>query len=181
MQRGSRYSTIYTLNTIVFASYAFHGMVMLIGIFNYTAFYIGMCSSCFLCCCCGFPVLFVTAILRFNTKGSLAALSQSGSEFKEVAVHVGPTNITSSKRTFEIDAKYIFVLWILQIFVVLCQCCWPCYMNSYITSKQKRGNSDNKNGGGQRESDYDGKTELGGPKDATWPYRYQKRHRPQSS
>ena len=96
---------------------------------------IGMCTHCFLCCCCGFPVILITAILRFNVKGRLAALSKTGSEAKEVNKNVKPNKIVTTERTFEMDADLIFILLIVQFAVVSIYCCG---LLSYSYKKEKR-------------------------------------------
>ena len=109
-QRGLRWSDVYSLNTWLMIVLLLQVVIMTIGIYNFEA---RMCSCCCGCCYCVFHLtaFIITAVLRFNVKGSLGSISQTSSEFKEPSLKNG-TNFYSNGRTYENDGDLILGLWV---------------------------------------------------------------------
>ena len=71
---GTKWSTLYTLNAITMALITAQAIALAVGVYNmWTRVY----SCMFQCFFCGFNLgaFIYSGVLRFNTKGSLAAIS----------------------------------------------------------------------------------------------------------
>ena len=83
------------------------------------------CTQC-LFCCFNLAVMIVSAVFRFNTKGSLAAISLTP---------IYPEGSVESDRTYVDDGQLILGIWIFSIFFVFIHCCGVCYVSAPPTKE----------------------------------------------
>ena len=96
---------------------------LIIGVFNMWTRIFNCCTQC--CFCCFNLVVFIySGVLRFNTQGSLSAISQTP------IYPEGSAAATASQRTYEMDGKLILSIWIFSAFFVCMHCCGACYVSA---------------------------------------------------
>ena len=71
---GCRWSVIYNLNGVTMLLIAANTILLTVGVWSFHARALGACCSSALCCL-NVACIITTAVFRFNTWGSLAALS----------------------------------------------------------------------------------------------------------
>lgn len=133
MARGINWSTIYQFNSVVMVLIALWGMAMLIGVTQLeTRICVNVTSPC--CCCINLAILILSAVYRFNTKGTLASISMTSSKFVETH-SVGV--FLSEDRTYENDANRILTLILVQTAFLCCfQCCGFYVLNRLPTKEE---------------------------------------------
>ena len=120
---GSRFSVVYAFCGITFIMIATANLCISIGAYNLQARMLGGCCGC---CfgCINFAALITTAVFRFNTMGSLAAISKTPTKY------VGEGNvIASDDTTYMTDASTILALWVVQMLACVCSCCVSMFLN----------------------------------------------------
>ena len=131
---GCRWSIIYTLNGITLLLLAVNGILQMMGAMMLVARILGGCCCCLLSCT-NFAAIIVTGVFRFNWIGSVAALSNVGSEYSGGEWSIdnctpppnSDDNWTSggkcpplTGRTYAEEADWIIGLWVIQM--VWCYC-----------------------------------------------------------
>ena len=121
---GSRFSVVYAFCGITFIMIATANLCISIGAYNLQARMLGGCCGC---CfgCINFAALITTAVFRFNTMGSLAALSETPTKYTEN----GNMIVASDDTTYMTDASTILALWIVQMLACVCSCCVSMFLN----------------------------------------------------
>ena len=79
---GCRWSVLYKFCGILLILIAFNNVFQALGAYNFKSRQIASCCSCCLCCV-HLAAIITTGVFRFNTWGSLAALSETGNWFDE--------------------------------------------------------------------------------------------------
>ena len=118
LKRGIRWSVVYELNAVLMILLTIQAAVQLVGVWHLRTKVCAVCTGCSLCCF-QLVVIIITGVYRFNTKGTLAALSQTGSMYKAESPPAG-AEFLSTERNYAIDASWITSIWVLQL------CCFCC-------------------------------------------------------
>lgn len=114
---------VYAFCGITFIMIATANLCISIGAYNLQARMLGGCCGC---CfgCINFAALITTAVFRFNTMGSIAALSKTPTKY------VGEANeLASDDTTYMTDASTILALWVVQMLACVCSCCVSMFLN----------------------------------------------------
>lgn len=118
LEKGCRWSIIYSFSGITMLLLAANSMVQAVGSYRYRMRALGaVCAS--MLCCVNLAAIITTGVFRFNLMGKLAALSQLDNKYEGLTQ--GETDIVFKQggETYESDGKLILGLWIIQI-VFLC-------------------------------------------------------------
>ena len=108
--------------------------MLALGVWVFPTRVIGLWCQC-LCSCEFFAALITVTIFRFNPKGSLAALSQAGSNYgKDADGNV----IVTADITYADDGKMILNLWITCLVFLVAQCLLACYSAAPPTQDKLR-------------------------------------------
>ena len=98
---------------------------MLIGVFKLNAKLLACSTQCCFCCL-NVALIIVTGVTRFNTKGSLSAISLTGTTPLDT---VGDFKV-STETTYEMDGKLIMGIWVFQLIFYCFHCCGVCYVTA---------------------------------------------------
>ena len=118
LKRGIRWSVVYELNAALMVLLTVQAAVQLVGVWHLRTKVCAVCTGCSLCCF-QLVVIIITGVYRFNTKGTLAALSHTGSMYKTGSPPAG-AEFLSTERTYATDASWITSIWVLQLFFFCC-------------------------------------------------------------
>ena len=137
---GCRWSIVYSLCGITLILIAVNSGIQLVGVWSYHSRALGAC--CGSCLCCLTMAAIITAgVFRFNTMGSLAALSKTPSSYDgddfmvynvthdEITVTMVTPPVDVGGRTYADDGKAILWIWITMIVF----CCINCCTCGYVT------------------------------------------------
>ena len=132
-ETGSRWSVIYTLGAITCLLIALNSVILAVGTYNYQSRLIGGCCGILLGCL-NIAAIVTIGVFRFNLIGQLAAISLVGSKYggpiTQSASHATMINSSlSTERTFHSDSEFIMTLWIIQMSLCCCHCCFSCFTN----------------------------------------------------
>ena len=109
---------VYELNAVLMVLLTIQAAVQLVGVWHLRTKVCAVCTGCSLCCF-QLVVIIITGVYRFNTKGTLAALSQTGTMYKADHPPAG-AEFLSTERNYAMDASWITSIWVLQL------CCFCC-------------------------------------------------------
>ena len=128
VEDGCRWATIYYFSGVVMLVFAATSLVQVAGSWYHKLRFLGVILACILGCI-NLAALILTGVVRFNTMGKLAALSQLDNQYDGVSDSEDMVLFISGGRTYQSDGALIVGLWIAQMALCLASSCYTAYAN----------------------------------------------------